>query len=408
MNVDADVIIVGGGPAGLATSLFLAAADASAAARVVVLERDEYPRDKPCAGGIGGRADRALSRIGVTVDVPSAFARGVAVTLRAGRVERREPRGRTVGRVVRRAEFDVRLAAIAADRGIRIEQGTKLLAVEAGEQHVTLETNRGSLRARAVVGADGVGSVVRRALAPRASRFRAQVVEVDTPWCEGDVARDVLHFDASDPRLDGYAWDFPVPADPSLVCRGVYALKLPGREGPDPSALLDARLRALGIEPSAVRVKRYAERGFSARGPLARPRLMLVGEAAGIDPVSGEGIAQAIAYGEVAGPYLARAIRLRSYAFDDWPLRLRRSLVGLDLLGRERLANLFFSDRRAFYERALGRVPATLDVGLQYFAGLPLDAGTTAKVVALGLALELGDLPGRLVDQARRAVALAG
>ncbi|MBL8744216.1 MAG: FAD-dependent monooxygenase, partial [Myxococcales bacterium] len=86
--MDAEVVVVGGGPAGLATSLFLAAADKSLAERVVVLERGSYPRDKPCAGGIGGRADRALARIGVTVDVTSAVARGVAVTLRSGRVVR--------------------------------------------------------------------------------------------------------------------------------------------------------------------------------------------------------------------------------------------------------------------------------------------------------------------------------
>lgn len=408
MNVDAEVVVVGGGPAGLATSLFLAAADKSLAERVVVLERGSYPRDKPCAGGIGGRADRALARIGVTVDVTSAVARGVAVTLRSGRVVRREPHGREVGRVVRRAEFDARLASIAADRGVRIHDGTKVCSVEVGPMGVTLETSRGQVRTRAVVGADGVGSVVRRSLEVRGPTLRAQVVEVDTDVCEGDLPPDVLHFDASDPRLDGYAWDFPVPGESSLVCRGVYALKLPGHDGPDPGVLLDERLLARGIALDHRRPRRYAERGFVARAALARPRLMLVGEAAGIDPVSGEGIAQAIAYGELAGPYLARAIRLGDLSFGDWGQRLRRSLLGLDLQGRERLAQVFFGRRRAFYERALGRVPQTLDVGLQYFGGWPLDMGTAARVVGLGLALELGDLPARIVRHALGRVASAG
>ena len=68
--MDVDLAIVGGGPAGVSTALFLAAADPSRIGRVVVLEKETYPRDKICAGAIGKRAENALAEIGVHVEVP--------------------------------------------------------------------------------------------------------------------------------------------------------------------------------------------------------------------------------------------------------------------------------------------------------------------------------------------------
>ena len=96
---EADVIIVGGGPAGLATGIFLCHAAPERRGRVLVLEKEHYPRDKFCAGGIGARADRLFGGIGVTVDVPSVPIDGVSLRLPEGTVSVREG---AVGRVVRR------------------------------------------------------------------------------------------------------------------------------------------------------------------------------------------------------------------------------------------------------------------------------------------------------------------
>jgi flavin-dependent dehydrogenase len=139
------------------------------------------------------------------------------------------------------------------------------------------------------------------------------------------------HFDIADQDFSGYAWDFPTIVDGrELVCRGVYHLKLDERDV-DIRARLDQRLRERGLDITRYKQKRFAERGFEPHQPYAAPRVALVGEAAGIDAVTGEGIAQAIQYGAFAGPYLAGKARSGDYRFADWNARLAREQVGVDL-----------------------------------------------------------------------------
>src|SRR5258708_25072501 len=74
-----DLVIVGGGPAGISTALHLAAHAPALAARMVVLEKERYPRDKYCAGAIGARALRLLERIDARISVPSVPIEALSV-----------------------------------------------------------------------------------------------------------------------------------------------------------------------------------------------------------------------------------------------------------------------------------------------------------------------------------------
>ncbi|MCU0681299.1 MAG: NAD(P)/FAD-dependent oxidoreductase [Polyangiaceae bacterium] len=384
MRPDHDIVIVGGGPAGLAAALFLARHAPALAARTLVVERERYPREKVCAGAIGARAERALEAIGVHVDVPGARFDGALVTTGRGSVEARVG---DVGRVVRRVEYDARLAEVARARGVSIAEGVTVTGLETEDPGggVVLRTTAGPLRARAVVGADGVGSFVRRALGLRAARWRAQVVETDTAPIARDLDRSLLHFDISDPTLSGYVWHFPTIVDGQpLVCRGVYRLLLPGErasEG-DVGDRLDALLAARGLDPAEYAQKRFAERGFHPHEPIARGRTLLVGEAAGIDPVSGEGIAQAILYGRAAASYLAARLESPAPSFDDWAPYLRRTSLGRDLYVRHAIGRRLFGPARPSYERALCEVPGLADLALRYFGGLDVGRPALARLGA--------------------------
>jgi geranylgeranyl reductase family protein len=363
-----DVVVVGAGPAGISTALFLTHAAPALTERVLVLERERFPRDKYCAGGVGARADKLLGSIGVCVDVPSVWIDGIAFRAMGRTTTVREPR---IGRVVRRVEFDHELALQARARGIAIAEDTRVTALERRPEGWQVHTNRGSFATRVVVGADGVQSVVRRALGFGSTRYRAQAIEVDTEPVRGDLERDLLVFDATHRQLPGYYWDFPTLVDGrEMVVRGVYVLRpADAPAAVEIQAVLARELEARGIDMSALRRKRYAELAFDPHAPVSRPGVLLVGEAAGIDPVTGEGIAQAIQYGATAGRYLADKIRDRDFAFEDWQRAIRWSSIGRDLIVRNLGVSLIYGAPRANVEHFLHEVPDFVRIGAQHFAG---------------------------------------
>lgn len=366
-----DLAIVGGGPAGISTALHVHAA--APHLRIVVLEKERYPRDKICAGAIGARAFRILERIGIEVDCLCAPLDAIA--MRVGdpstTVVAREP---GCGAVVRRIEFDHAFAGAAMARGIEVRDGREVTHLAIAEHGVTIVHGGETLRARAVIGADGIAGVVRRRAGFSRGELRAQVVELDTPAVPEDLPRDTAVFDFATRDLRGYAWDFPTQvAGEPLVCRGIYVLH-DGRahDAGEPRARLAAYLAARNLDVASYRLKQFAEQGFAPGAEIAKPRVLLVGEAAGIDIATGEGIGQAIEYGSVAGPYLAHALAVDDLGFTDWRHTVERHHLGWQLAIRHGCYRAFYGRRRDSIERLLPRLTELLRVGVQDFAGLPL------------------------------------
>ena len=375
------VLIVGGGPAGVATALFLSNAAPALTDRIVIVEKETYPREKFCAGAIGTRGDRLLSSIGITVDVPSVPIDGMGFRAMGKTTVVRDG---NIGRVIRRIEYDAELAGIAKKRGIEIIEDAKVGSLRRVAGGFEVDSSKGPFRCSVLIGADGVGSVVRRELGFGATRYRAQALEIDTEAVEDDLPRDVLLFDASHRQLPGYYWDFPTIVEGrELMCRGVYLLSS-GGETPRVQIqdILDAELKRRGLALSRYRKKRFAERGFEPHQPIAQPHVLLVGEAAGIDPVTGEGIAQALFYGATAGRYVADRFPRESFGFEDWPAEVRAAHVGRDLLVREKGVPLFYGNARPRVERFLHASPEFIRLGLQHFAG---KRWSKARAVQAGL-----------------------
>ena len=369
LDRDLPLVIAGGGPAGLSCAIALRRLGARRP--VIVLERATFPREKPCAGGLGDRGWAVLEQLGAAVDVPAVRVHGVSVVSQAGMGVARPGH---IGRVVRRIELDAALADVARAAGVELREGVKLLEAGADGRVVT---DQGELQAAAIVGADGVGSAVRRSMGLHAGLWRAMVLEVDTPPVPGDPDRELIHFDATDRDLAGYYWDFPtlVHGEP-LVCRGIYLLRPRSTAGTglpaDDSAELDRRLgawmAAKGLSLQGLKKKRYAERGYAVKEAVVDGRRLLVGEAAGIDPISGEGIAQAIEGGARLARFLTAwdgdPARLRA-----WGPGLRRGRLGLDLRARAALVPWFYGRHRAALEAGFAGSPDLLHAGAEHWAG---------------------------------------
>jgi hypothetical protein len=158
------------------------------------------------------------------------------------------------------------------------------------------------------------------------------------------------------------------------VCRGIYHLKnvASRTDAPDIGALLDARLRTQGLDPRRCVVRRYAERGLSLDATLARGPLILCGEAAGIDPVTGEGIAQAIEYGALAGRFAAEVLAGKAET-SHWTRVVRCSRLGRDLAVRACLAEIGYGPARPIVERTFF-LPGAFALACCHFGGLQVES----------------------------------
>jgi hypothetical protein len=152
-------------------------------------------------------------------------------------------------------------------------------------------------------------------------------------------------------------------------------------------AALSRALGKRGIDPSAVKLKPFSTRPFVERSRLWLHRLALVGEAAGIDATTGEGIAQAILFGEMAARHLARGLRRDDGDLGGYEDEVRQSRVARHLLQSAWLARHVYGERGALWQSFLLRSRAAREAGARWYRGDRLPWSTKAAL-AFGLARE--------------------
>ena len=361
--MDADVLVVGAGPAGATAAIALRALGMK---RVLVLDAAMFPRAKPCGGVIARRGLDALAGLGVPLRVEHVPLDGAEIRGGAHRVGLRARN--TVGVVVRREEFDASLVDAARSRGAEIREGVRVTSVGAFVEGArVVGTSAGELRARCVIGADGatsrVSSAIRAERGGPAPRIAA-ATEIRTHASSDDPAPGRMRYDFSLSAPRGYAWDFPCRlANGPGFNRGVYS--------PHPKTLLASVPRELDAFLSrratsvAEPAQSWPERLYDERRPLSAPGVFLAGEAIGVNAVTGEGIAPAIE----SALFAARWAAPTGGAWEPYTHAFRRSMLGRRLSFGTRLAKLLYGERGRFY-RDLGIADARFqELLLADFAG---------------------------------------
>jgi len=234
-----DLVVVGGGPAGSAAAL--AARLRRPDARVLLLDRSDFPRDKACGDGIAAHGRDELAKLGV----PDLIADYKPTT----RLSVVSPGGATVSatvarpnHVVPRKVFDTRLVDAARAQGVEVRRHK----VRALTQHGgTVDVD--GIRARAVVAADGAGSTVRRLLGVPmgAERHTAIAVRGYADLPPGSERADGVQFIAMQKHgWPAYAWSFPIGDGTTNIGFGLMLprLRAAGRPGKE---VLHGRLAAL-------------------------------------------------------------------------------------------------------------------------------------------------------------------
>jgi geranylgeranyl reductase family protein len=311
-----DVIVVGAGPAGSTTAYRLA----RAGARVCLLDRARFPRDKPCGGGLTIRAVRELpfSVEPVVEDRVDTLELGLRYARRwSARAE--EP----LILMTQRRRLDAFLAEQAATAGAEFRDGVKVTRVEP-RGAVTIAGER--LEAEVVVGADGANGVTARSLGLPAYEHGVAF--------EGNVGYKYLSRDRFSSRAvvelgavpGGYAWVFPKGDHVNVGVGGWES------EGPRLRERLRELCAAFEIDEATVhdlRGHRLPMRGASRR-PV-KHRVLLVGDAAGlVDPLSGDGMYEAFISGRLAAEATLDLLQGRAAGLEPYAERFATTFAPLE------------------------------------------------------------------------------
>jgi flavin-dependent dehydrogenase len=351
-----DLLVLGGGPAGAALAT-LAARDG---AKVVVLERDRFPRDKVCGEFLSPEGCAVLARLGILDAIRNAGAAPMTSCLLADTAGRSAtsdlPDIPGAGRAalgISRSVMDELLLRHAASAGADVREGVTAMEpiVDGGRVRGVAARSDASLEpyhASIVVAADGRRSMLQRALHPREGDPRRTTsrswfgLKAHFPDTTGGLGRriELFVFDG------GYAGLGPIEGE-RLNLALIVTVRALRACGGSPDRLLRERIlmnpllaERIGAVPRCSEWKSVGPLRFGARRPASTGALFM-GDAAGtIDPFSGEGMSHALAAAELALPHVLQAIaaggltRESSGAYEQaWreafvPVTRRARLVG--------------------------------------------------------------------------------
>jgi geranylgeranyl reductase family protein len=291
-----EVAVIGAGPAGCSAATALARRGRA----VLLLEKAALPRYKTCGGGLLPRAFQRLPAHAREV-VESSF-HSVLLNFQGEGLQFTATRPEPMLRMVMRADLDHLLATEAQKAGARLVAGCAVKQVISKNDRVELTTDQGLFQARFLIAADGVHSLTAKACGWPALPRLAPAIEWELHFAEEDFARfgRTARFDFGFVE-SGYAWVFPKRRHLSV---GILTTR---RSNVNLAARLEDYLRFLGIN----RIERTEKHGWliplePRRGGLARGRVLLAGDAAGLaDPITAEGISHALESGLLAAEAIA-------------------------------------------------------------------------------------------------------
>jgi len=329
-----DLIIIGAGPAGLSTAMHLLKIDPSWKERLIILEKSEHPRSKICGGGVTRYGLKILRELDFTFPLPLSqdIVNNVYLTYRKRTIH---VRGKPQFIVFNRPEFDQYLANKAKSRGIQIQENEEVKSLEVLTDRIKVNTTKRRYETALVVGADGCSGIVRKYVQSRHKQNNlARTLKF---WTRGTFSSPrfeeesgIFNFSNLSIGLGGYTWDFPNRmGDSPGYNQGVYDSRMVRTK---PHVKL-TKILENGISKSDYKVERTELESapihwFHPDTTISDHRIILVGDAAGVDVLFGEGISPALGYGKIASSEIDRAFRKNDFNMGSYKTNILISELG--------------------------------------------------------------------------------
>jgi len=407
---DADVIVVGAGPAGSTTAYYLAQAGLD----VLLLEKSRFPREKVCGDGLTPRGVKALVAMGISVSEQDGWVRnkGLRVIGAGMRLELPWPELSSYpgyGLVRPRTDLDQMLARRAQQAGARLLEGVTVTGPVRDDRtgRITGVTARAAdagdertYTSRVIVAADGNSSRLSVAMGLRKRDDRPLGVTVRTyyksPRHDDDYLESWLDLWDGDRLLPGYGWIFGMGDGTSNV--GLGLLNTSAAFGhTDYHALLRTWLEGMPAEWGFTEENRTQPirgaalpMGFN-RTPHYYQGLLLAGDAGGmVNPFNGEGIAYAMESGELLARTIAQALARARRAETErvlagYPRALSEAYGGYYAVGRVFVKAIGRPGLMRFATKHSMSRPALMAFALKLLANLTDTRGDAADRLVSGL-----------------------
>lgn len=336
------IMIVGAGPAGISTWLHLQKEAPQLAQNSIIIEKAIFPRDKLCAGGLCVWVSEVLACLGVDLDIPSFFVSDIE--LRFGKEIDRLHQDNCF-RVVQRVDFDYALVRESRKRGLELHEGEMLVGLSRAQHQLIVTTNKGEYAVQVLVGADGAFSAVRKKIIPVQKRHFARTLQIFAPAdprYDAECAQKKMTVNLTPIKegLQGYVWHVPCLKDKApSIAHGIGDFGLyPDRPRADMKKIFGRELRKRNIHQGPKTWSSHPIPWYSDDDILSRPNVILVGDAAGVEPAFGGGIHLSLSYGEVAAQAIIDAFQTDDFSFHDYTQRIKSHEVGRFIAKCTRLA----------------------------------------------------------------------
>ncbi len=333
VNSDFDIMIVGGGPAGISTWLHLQKYDPSLASKAVLIEKATYPREKLCGGALHKwMTNRILSDLDIELKIPFVSVDSIDIRFEKDVYSYKEE---GFFRIVRRVEFDDFLVQKAKERGLHLNENETCIDIEYDNDMVLVKTNKARYSVKMVIGADGALSVVRKKMKRKITPRFAATLEVFSP---ADTRYDpefvnhaaLMDFTPVNEGLQGYVWHFPcLQENKPFMNHGICDTRIfSNAPRCDLKKIFTNELRLRHNNSSSTAWKSHPVTYFLDDVALSQPNILLVGDAAGIEPLLGGGIHLSLAYGQVASRTIVDAVRRDDFSFQTYNQAVHNHYLG--------------------------------------------------------------------------------